>query len=133
MHHADNCIDKQEISSVRWATVATIDMSQKGGGTAVPLSWRAGTPTKGLTQCGLGRGLLLYQVASSSIQPFGHNRHEPKMGDVPHLWGAATPSNTTSPEPTFTSVPSDMLIHLAAWPHDMGQNLGEGWVCFFLG
>ena len=30
-----------------------------------------------LTQCGLDRGLLLYQVASSSIQPFGHNRHGP--------------------------------------------------------
>ena len=26
-----------------------------------------------LTQCGLGRGLPLYQVASSSTQPFGHN------------------------------------------------------------
>ena len=26
-----------------------------------------------LTQCGLGRGLPLYQVASWSIQPFGHN------------------------------------------------------------
>jgi len=33
-------------------------------------------------QCGLGRGLLPYQVASSSIQPFGHNRHWPKIG-----WG----------------------------------------------
>jgi len=26
-----------------------------------------------LIQCGLRQGLLLYQVASSSIQPFGHN------------------------------------------------------------
>jgi len=34
-----------------------------------------------LTQCGLGRGLLLYQVASSSIQPFGHNRYGPKIGE----------------------------------------------------
>jgi len=25
-------------------------------------------------QCGLGRGLPLYEVASWSIQPFGHNR-----------------------------------------------------------
>ena len=39
-----------------------------------------------LTQCGLGRGLLPYQVASSSIQPFGYNRHGPKTGDV-HLLG----------------------------------------------
>ena len=28
-----------------------------------------------LTQCRLGRSLPLYQVASWSIQPFGHNRH----------------------------------------------------------
>jgi len=43
-----------------------------------------------LTQCGLGRGLLRYQVASSSIQPFGHNRHGPKTGGraVPLLGGA---------------------------------------------
>ena len=33
-----------------------------------------------LTQCGLDRGLLTYQVASSSIQPFGHNRHGLKIG-----------------------------------------------------
>ena len=35
-----------------------------------------------LTQCNRGRGLLPCQVASSSIQPFGHNRHGPKIG-----WG----------------------------------------------
>jgi len=33
-----------------------------------------------LTQCGLGRDLPPYQVASWSIQPFGHNRHGPKIG-----------------------------------------------------
>jgi len=32
-----------------------------------------------LIQCGLCRGLLSYQVASSSIQPFGHKRHGPKI------------------------------------------------------
>jgi len=36
----------------------------------VPLSRSAGTC---LTQCGLHGGLLPYQVASSSIQLFGHN------------------------------------------------------------
>ena len=39
-------------------------------------------PTMILIQCGLGRGLLPYEVASSSIQPFDHNRHGPKIG-----WG----------------------------------------------
>jgi len=34
-----------------------------------------------LIQCGLRRGLLPYQVASSSIEPFGHNSvgcHSPR-------------------------------------------------------
>jgi len=35
-----------------------------------------------LTQRRLGRRLPPYQVTSSSIQPFGHNRHGPKIG-----WG----------------------------------------------
>ena len=32
-----------------------------------------------LTQCHLGRGLPPYQVTSWFIQPFGHNRHRPKI------------------------------------------------------
>jgi len=43
---------------------------------AVPLSGRC----LHLTQCGLGRGLRPYQMASWSIQPFGHNIHGPKFG-----------------------------------------------------
>ena len=35
------------------------------------------------TQCGLGRGLPSYQVASWSTQPFGHNRHVLKLGALP--------------------------------------------------
>jgi len=45
--------------------------AEKWGGAAVG---GAGSPLgHHLTQCGLGRGLPLYQVASWSIQPFGHN------------------------------------------------------------
>jgi len=33
-----------------------------------------------LTQCRLGSGLPHYQVASWSIEPFGHNRYGPKIG-----------------------------------------------------
>jgi len=44
----------------------------------VPLSGGGAGPY--LIQCGLGRDLPPYQVASWSIQPFGHNRHQPKMG-----------------------------------------------------
>jgi len=55
-----------------------------------------------LTQCGLGRGLPPYQVASWSIQPFGHNSHGPKLGAVP-LWGrgARFTSNTVCRTETY--------------------------------
>jgi len=46
--------------------LVTIGVGRKWGGAL----WGLGPH---LTQCGLGRGLPLYQVASSSIQPFGHN------------------------------------------------------------
>jgi len=45
-----------------------------GGGCCAPFAGELGPH---LTQCGLGWRLLPYQVASSSIQPFGHNRHGP--------------------------------------------------------
>jgi len=36
--------------------------------------------TVGRIRMKLSRGLTPYQVASASIQPFGHNRHGPKIG-----------------------------------------------------
>jgi len=58
----------------------------------VPLSRELGFR---LTQCGLGRGLLPYQVASSSIQPFGHNRHQLKTeGCALFRWGELRPHLT---------------------------------------
>jgi len=59
--------------------VATIDMALKGGG-AVPLSRSAGNSSN--TMWPARRSTTVYQVASSSIQPFGHNslgRHSPRM------------------------------------------------------
>ena len=92
----------------------------KRGGAAVPLSQKLGPS---LVQCGLSRGLLPYQVASSSIQPFGHNRHHQDMGQklggvgVPFFLGVAgSTSNTISRRPRPTSVPSGILIHVAVWP-----------------
>ena len=38
-----------------------------------------------LIECGLSRDLLLYQAASSSFQPFGHNRHGPKIRGPPRF------------------------------------------------
>jgi len=113
---------------LRWATVATIDMGRKeGGGCCAPF---AGELSLRLTKCGLGRGPLPYQVTSSFIQPFGHNRPETEnWGAVPLLGGAATPSNTTSLGLRFTSVPSRSLIHPA-----FGHNKHRpkiGWGCSF--
>ena len=56
---------------------ATIDMDRKLLGELCPFGGELGPH---VTQCGLGRGLPSYQVASSSIQPFGRNRHGPKIG-----------------------------------------------------
>jgi len=52
-------------------------------------------------------------------RPFGHNRHGPKMGEMPcpFPWGRSwVPSNTLSPGPRPTSVPSGILIHPVVWP-----------------
>jgi len=59
-------------------------------------------------------------MVSSSIQPFGHNRHGPKIGGCAPLGGAGSPCITKSLGPTSTSlstfVPSGILIHQAVWP-----------------
>jgi len=48
-----------------------------------------------LTQCGLWRDLSPYQVASWSIQPFGHNTQGPKSGGaVPPFGGELDPHLT---------------------------------------
>jgi len=48
-------------------------------------NWRGCAPLEraagpNLNKCGQGWGLSSYQVASWTIQPFGQNRHGPKMG-----------------------------------------------------
>ena len=89
----------------------------KRGGAAVPLSRVLGPR---LVQCGLSRGLLPYQVASSSIQPFGTVDMGQKLGEVGvpfFLRVAGSTSNTMPCRPRPTSVPSGILIHgqAAAW------------------
>jgi len=75
-----------------------------------------------------GRRLPQCQISSWSIEPFGDNRHGPKLGGgavPPFLWkGAATPSNTMSPGPRPTSVPSGILIHSAIWPQQTWGKIG---------
>jgi len=80
-----------------------------------------------LTQSRLSRGLSPYQVASESIQPFGHNGHWPKIEPAPPPFRegvAGSPSNTMSRKLRPTSIPSGILIHAALWPQ---QIWAENW------
>ena len=82
---------------LKCATAATIDMGRKDDGAAVPLSKGAGTPFGRLIQCGVGRGLLPYQVGSSSIQPSATIDMGQKwvvVGVLFFLGVAGSPSNT---------------------------------------
>jgi len=63
-------VTRRAQQQLRWATVATIDMGLKEGVVLCPFRGALGTR---LIQCGLRGGLLRYQMASLSIQPFGHN------------------------------------------------------------
>ena len=57
-------------------------------------------------------------------RPFGHSRHGPKIEGPCPFWGAWSPSNTVSPGPRPTSVPSGILIDPAIWPQ---QTWAEKW------
>ena len=61
--------------------LTTIDMGWKLAGWGCCASFRGGRRKLGphVTQCCLGQGLPLYQEASWSIQPFGHNRNGPQF------------------------------------------------------
>jgi len=91
-----------------------------------------------------GQGLPPHQVASWSIQPFGHNRHGPKIGALwtqqtwaknwglcpPFLMGGGFPSNTMSPYKIPISISSGILIHPAVRPQ---QTWAENWGLCSLG
>jgi len=74
----------------------------KVGGGCANFAGGSGSPSNimwpGLRSPSVPSGIFIpYQVASSSIYPFGHYRHGPKTGAV-HLLerGDGSPSNTTS-------------------------------------
>jgi len=67
------------------SSLATIRRVPKIGATLPPF-W-GGELGRHLTQCRLDRGLPPYQVASRSIQPFGHNSYGPKIGGEPYPFG----------------------------------------------
>jgi len=72
--------------------LATTDRAKKWG-LLCPFPWEQLDPH--LTQCCLGRGLPPYHVVSWCIQPFGHNRHGPKVeGAAVRLWEELGPHLT---------------------------------------
>ena len=121
---ANNCYKCSAVAEMG-DCLATIDMDGKLRSYA-PLG-----RSSYLTQCGQGRGLPPCQVSSSSwsIQPFGHNRHGPRITwtlakpapvnfetggrlPCPFPWGELGPHLTMWP----TCVPSFILIHPTIWP-----------------
>jgi len=66
------------------------------------------------------------QVPASSIQPFGDNKHGENLGVGPPSGNGATgsPSNTKSPGPRPSSIPTGTLMHAAIWPQ---QKWAENW------
>ena len=57
----------------------------------------------------MGWGLPLYQVASWSIQPFGHNRHGPKIGGSSSQFSANVRCGQTA---GWTKMPLDVAVGL---------------------
>jgi len=109
--------------------LVTIDIGRKEGEAAVPLLRAELGPH--LTQCDLGWGLPPYQVASWSIQPFGHNRHGPK------IWGGGC-APLGDPGPHLTICRLGQGLHryqVASWSiqpfcHNRhGPKIGEGRLC----
>ena len=106
-----------------YSRLATTDIAENWGvGGCAP--FRRGELGPHLTQYRLGRDLHSYQAVAWCIQPFGHVSHGPKIrgGLCPPFWRgeAGSPSNTMSPAPRPTSVPSGILIYPAAvWPQYM--------------
>jgi len=100
-----------------------------------PLSEEGAGPH--LTQCGLRRGLPRTKWHLDPCSRLTTIRG-PKLGVLrlgvlcPPLlsWGAGTPSNTMSPGPRSTSVPSGILIHPAVWPQQIRE---KNWGCAALG
>jgi len=97
--------------------LATMDMGRKVRGCWAPFLGGQGELGPHLTQCRLSWSLPAYKVASWSIQPFGHNRHGPKIGGCcAPFCGAGSPSNAMWPGPRPISIPNGVLIHPAVWP-----------------
>jgi len=80
-----------------------------------------------LTQCRLGRGLPPYQVVSSCIQPFGHNRHGRKIGGLcppPFLGGGELGPRQHKVGYAEAYLHTKWHLNLAVWHNRRGPKLG---------
>jgi len=91
----------------------------------VPLS--VGELGSYLTHCDLGRDLPVYQVATSSIQAFGHNRHRPKSEAAVLLFvgrGSWVPSNNVTWAEAYLRTKWYLDISNPLATTDMGRKFG---------
>jgi len=95
--------------------LATIDTGRKLGAGAL-FSWGELDPH--LTQCGLGRGLHFESIGILIRRAVWPQQTGRTVGAaVPFLGrGAGFQSNTMSPGPRPTFLPSGILIHPTVWP-----------------
>ena len=113
---------------LRWATVPEQIGSKSWEGLLCSFPCRELGPH--LTQRRLSRGLPRYQVASQSIQLFGHSVHGPKIrGGV--IWVPIYHNVAWAASCLHTKWYPDASSHLATI--DMGQKLAGAAVPFFVG
>jgi len=79
--------------------------------------FREGELCPHLKQCSIGRGLPPYQVASWSVQPFGHNRPGPKTGgSAPFRRGGWVPIWHKVAWAEAYLHANGILMHPGVWP-----------------
>ena len=118
--HLDPCSGLATI----WAKLRVLCLRLFGGGAGSP----SNTMSPGPRPTSVPSGILI-------IQPFGHNRHGPKIGGCALFGrGAGSPSNTVKPGPIeaylhakFHLDPSNCLAIIHQHNRQTGQNGPIGW------
>jgi len=109
--------------------MAAIDMGRKDGRLLCPFRRGAGSPSNTMWPGLRSNFRTKWHVhPSSRLATIDMGW---KLGAVPLLGGAEFLSNTTSPGPRPTSIPSGILIHPAVWPQRIWAE--NGGLCPFRG
>jgi len=75
-----------------------------------------------LIQSRLGQGLPPYQVASWSMQPFGHNRHGPKIEGLRPIFGEGAGSSCNTKSPGLWGLPPYQVTSWCIQPFGHNRN-----------